>query len=358
MLDRENLQNDFQKIVVDKTGKQKQRKRGKTDGELNCLEMGMVFLKNERDISKFTPKMLNEFIETIVDIWKPEGNNEAIQRKKKAKKELKEILEKFKKNPDKYIVNVPQRTEKITYENSKWIFEEWEKNIQEKINNYSLDLANPFMMASVEKSFAEGKIFAIKQIQTRIAVTYWGGIFEKCFSIFTTNVESFNAGRMDIKVKKILFDIKSGPNVLNQRDVDGINKKIELISGLKKKSFGKFIEVEEYKVGIIYGRWKLRNSFMKKIIGAGNNEQYSKKSGIVIGTDLWKLVTDNEWNAFKFFIWQIRYGVQELKKKWTLKDLNDAVDIFLDSFYGNRDNKSKAEEDTEYKKVKKLIEKN
>ena len=107
MLDRENLQNDFQKIVVDKTGKQKQRKRGKTDGELNCLEMGMVFLKNERDISKFTPKMLNEFIETIVDIWKPEGNNEAIQRKKKAKKELKEILEKFKKNPDKYIVNVP-----------------------------------------------------------------------------------------------------------------------------------------------------------------------------------------------------------------------------------------------------------
>ena len=70
---------------------------------------------------------------------------------------------------------------------------------------------------------------------------------------------------MDIKLVSTLYDIKSGPNVLNLRDVDGVNKKIDLISKLQNKSFGKFIEVTNYKVAIIYGNWELRNSYMKKI---------------------------------------------------------------------------------------------
>ena len=60
-----------------------------------------------------------------------------------------------------------------------------------------------------------------------------------------------------------------------------------------------------------------------------------KEGGIVIGPDTWKELTGDEWNAFKFFIWQIRYGVEELNKKWSVADLQKAVKIFLKSFYGN-----------------------
>ena len=150
---------------------------------------------------------------------------------------------------------------------------------------------------------------------------------------------------MDVKVGSTVYDIKSGPNVLNLRDVDGINKKIRLIPELKNKSFGKFIEVTSYKVGIIYGRWELRNTYMKQI----------KEGGIVIGPDTWKELTGDEWNAFKFFIWQIRYGVEELNKKWSYADLKKAVKIFLNSFYGDEELLAKAKKDPEFQSVKKTI---
>ena len=34
-----------------------------TEGVRNCLQMGMIFLRDEKDIKKFTPEKLEEFIE-------------------------------------------------------------------------------------------------------------------------------------------------------------------------------------------------------------------------------------------------------------------------------------------------------
>ena len=319
-----------------------------TEGVINCLQMGIIFLRNEKDIKKFTLEMVDDFIETIVGIWKPEGDEKAEKKKKEAVIELEKILPGLQKNIGKYIKEEKKTIGVVKYENAKLIFREWEDFIIEKLrSDLNLDLANPFLTVSVKKNLKAGIDFQLAAKQTRLAVTDWGGIFEGAFAIFNPKVSTFHAGRMDIKLVSTLYDIKSGPNVLNLRDVDGVNKKIDLISKLQNKSFGKFIEVTSYKVGIIYGRWELRNSYMKKI----------KEGGLVIGPDTWKELTGDEWNAFKFFIWQIRYGVEELNKKWSAADLQKAVKIFLKSFYGDEELLAKAEKDPEFKILKKLISK-
>ena len=63
MLDRKKIQEDFK--IEKKNKKGKIVKRNISDGTLNCLEMGMAFLRNEKDIKKFTPKMLTDFIKAI-----------------------------------------------------------------------------------------------------------------------------------------------------------------------------------------------------------------------------------------------------------------------------------------------------
>ena len=277
-----------------------------TEGVINCLQMGIIFLRNEKDIKKFTLEMVDDFIETIVGIWKPEGDEKAEKKKKEAVIELEKILPGLQKNIEKYIKEEKKTIGVVKYENAKRIFREWEDFIIEKLrSDLNLDLANPFLTVSVKKNLKAGIDFQLAAKQTRLTVTDWGGIFE------------------------------------------GVNKKIDLISKLQNKSFGKFIEVTSYKVGIIYGRWELRNSYMKKI----------KEGGLVIGPDTWKELTGDEWNAFKFFIWQIRYGVEELNKKWSAADLQKAVKIFLNSFYGDEELLAKAEKDPEFKILKKLISK-
>ena len=61
MLNREKILKDFK--IDKKNKKEKIVKRNISKGTLNCLEMGMAFLKNEKDIKKFTPEMLADFIE-------------------------------------------------------------------------------------------------------------------------------------------------------------------------------------------------------------------------------------------------------------------------------------------------------
>ena len=323
MLDREKILEDFK---IDKKNKKGKIVKGNiSDGTLNCLEMGMAFLRNEKDLTNFTPVMLADFIEEIMSLWKPEGDDKGEKRKKETLLELQKLLPFLQKNITKY-VKAKKSAGKPTYEKAKPIFEEWEKHINKKIfGNIDLKLANPFLTVSIADNLEDGITFQKDQVRTRRAVTEWGGIFEDALAIFNPKVKKFNAGRMDCSLDTTVYDVKSGPNVLNQRDVDGYNKKISKISKLKKKSFGKFIGITDHKVAIIYGHWELRNSYMKQI----------KKEGIIIGPATWETFTSDDWHAFIFFMWQIRYGIEELKKIWYYADLQKAVEIFLNSFYGD-----------------------
>ena len=66
MLDREKILEDFK---IDKKNKKGKIVKGNiSDGTLNCLEMGMAFLRNEKDLTNFTPVMLADFIEEIMSL--------------------------------------------------------------------------------------------------------------------------------------------------------------------------------------------------------------------------------------------------------------------------------------------------
>ena len=102
MLDREKIQEDIK--IEKKNKKEKIVKRNISKGTLNCLEMGMAFLRNEKDIKKFTPKMLSDFIKAIVDIWKPEGGTKAEKDKKETIAELEKILPLLQENIKKTMI--------------------------------------------------------------------------------------------------------------------------------------------------------------------------------------------------------------------------------------------------------------
>ena len=282
MLDRKKLLKEFK---IDKKNKEGKIVDGNiSDGTLNCLEMGMVFLRNEKNLTNFTPVMLSDFIEAILDFWKPEGDEGSEKRKKETLLELQKLLPFLQKNITKYI-KAEKKFVRPTYEKAKAIFEEWQKHIIEKIFGVlDLKLANPFLTVSIADNLEDGITFQKNQVRTRRAVTDWGGIFEDVFAMFNPKVKKFNAGRMDSALDSTVYDIKSGPNVLNQRDVDGYNKKISKICELKKKSFGEFIGITDHKVAIIYGHWELRNSYMKQI----------KKEGIIIGPATWETFTSDD----------------------------------------------------------------
>ena len=149
-----------------------------TEGVRNCLQMGMIFLRDEKDIKKFTPEMLEEFIESIADIWKPEGDTKAEKSKKETIAKLKKILPPLQENIKKYVI-AETKVDKAEYENSKPLFEEWQKYIDEELReNMDLKLANPFLTVSIANNLDEGISFQNSQKETRRAVTVWGGKFE------------------------------------------------------------------------------------------------------------------------------------------------------------------------------------
>jgi len=79
---------------------------------------------------------------------------------------------------------------------------------------------------------------------------------------------------------------------------------------------------------------------------------------IIFGSDSWKKLTGDEWNSYKLFLWQIRYKFEKSKKGWSRKDLKDAVEHFVDSYYGNDVKKLRqALKNSEFKKLEKALKK-
>ena len=53
-------------------------------GSRNCLKMGLTFLKNEMDITKFSDKMIKDYSDTLVDIWKPNATRQQKLQQKRS----------------------------------------------------------------------------------------------------------------------------------------------------------------------------------------------------------------------------------------------------------------------------------
>ena len=122
-------------------------KRDISDGTLNCLEMGMAFLRNEKDLTAFTPVMLMDFINVIMDIWEPEEGGKGEERKKETLLELRRILAFLHGHITEYVKAVKVR-QPTTYKDVKPIFEKWQKHIDDEINGI-LDLKFKISLSTI-----------------------------------------------------------------------------------------------------------------------------------------------------------------------------------------------------------------
>jgi len=321
-----------------------------TTGTKNCLMMGFSFLKSEQDVTNFNDKMLSEFSDTISDIWRPLPTASEKIKKDKVIKELKTLLPKIRDDPSKYFIDDTINKTTSNYKNVQPLLKEWEQIItrakKKIVDEGRLQRANPFLTVSVEKNLKSGNEYQINAKLASSLETSWGGWIENALIFFNSNLIPIHAGRIDFILDNVVYDVKSGPAVLNIRDVDGAKAKRKLIQGLQKKSFGKFIKISDFKIGIIYGREEIAAGWMQNSEGM-----------IIFGTDTWKILTGDPLNVYKFFIWQIQYGIEFLKKSWTIDDLKSALDQFLMSYYGNCDLLDKLLEESECKNLKKLLKK-
>jgi len=318
-----------------------------TAGLKTCLKLGVNLLKTEKSVVEFENTWLDEFSQTVVDIWLPNPTD----KEKKKKTETKNILPKsfsiVKQEFDSIFSDKKIKESEPTYEKSKLLFDEWRKSVlvtRKDFEKGAIEYANPYLTISVEETLGDGSNF---QKHAKIASsleTKWGNWGEKGLELFNNKLIPVHAGRIDFRLGKILYDVKSGPNVLNLRDLDGARLKQGKIRELsKQKSFKNLIGVNDFSVGIIYGREELATkSWMQNTNGL-----------IIFGVDTWGTLTGDEWNAYRFFTWNLRYNVEELGQTWSKDDLNKAVKMFVRSFYGeNKSILEKALSDSEFKKIK------
>ena len=318
-----------------------------TKGLKTCLNVGINLLKTEQSILEFEKSWFDEFSQTIVDIWLPNPTDKEKKKKITTQEILPEAFLIVKKNIDLIFINKKIPKSKPTFENSKLLFDEWRKSVLVTKTDFekgAIAYANPYLTISVEETLEEGSDF---QKHAKIASsleTKWGNWGEKGLELFNNNLIPVHAGRIDFRLGETLYDVKSGPNVLNLRDLDGARLKQEKIRTLsKEKSFKNLIGVNDFSVGIVYGREEL----------ATKNWMRDTDGLIIFGVDTWKTLTGDEWNAYRFFIWNLRYNVEELKQTWSNDNLTKAVKMFIDSFYGENESiLEKALSDTEFKKIK------
>lgn len=318
-----------------------------TKGLKTCLKMGVSLLKTEKSILEFEDSWFDEFSQTVVDIWLPNPTDKEKTKKTETKNILPKSFSIVKQEFDSIFLDEKITKFKPTYKKSESLFDEWQKSVLVTRKNFekgAIAYANPYLTISVGETLKDGSNF---QTHAKIASsleTKWGNWGEKGLELFNNNLIPIHAGRIDFRLGQTLYDVKSGPNVLNLRDVDGARLKQGKIRQLpNQKSFKNLIGVNDFSVGIVYGRE-----------GLATKPWMQNTNGLIIfGVDTWKTLTGDEWNAYRFFVWNLRYNVEKLKQTWSSDNLTQAVKMFVDSFYGvNKSILEKALSDSEFKKIK------
>jgi len=318
-----------------------------TTGLKTCLKLGVNLLKAEKSIVEFKNSWFDDLSQTVVDIWLPNPTDKEKKKKGDTRKILPKSFSILKQEFDSIFSSEKTTHSEPTYEKSKPLFDEWRESILETRNDFeegAIAYANPYLTISVGETLAVGSEF---QKHAKIASsleTKWGNWGEKGLELFNNSLIPVHAGRIDFRLGQVLYDVKSGPNVLNLRDVDGARLKQGKIRQLpNQKSFKNLIGVNDFSVGIVYGRE-----------GLSTKPWMCNTNGLIIfGVDTWRTLTGDEWNAYRFFVWNLRYNVEELKQAWSNDDLTRAIKMFVDSFYGeNKSVLEKALSDAEFKKIK------
>ena len=315
---------------------------------INCLRIAINMLKSDETIITIVKKnLVEEYAEKVVDIWKPYPNTKQRKTKNKIKKILPKALRVLSKNLASLKADT-NKIPKINYDSVKPHFENWDKTYakaEKKMRTKSLSYSNPYLTTSVGNSFRDGKKF---QVSAKLASSIegsWGSSIENILPIFNSKLIEVRAARFDYILGGTAYDVKSGPRVYNLGQVEEARAKRDRIRSIAQSpKFKDMVKVKDFKVAVIYGR-------------EGLADVMSDSKGLIIfGKDSWKELTGDEWNAYKLFLWVVKYKIKSPGSKWTEEDLKQAVEHFTRSFYGEDDTKlESALQDSEYQAISKLV---
>lgn len=295
-------------------------------GFINCFKISIALLKKEENLIDIVNDGLEKsYTKAVLDIWRPQPTTKELVEKRKFEKILPDVFTKI--TPDLKKLQVKD-TEfvPVSYKKLEPFFIKWDstyKKALEATAKNAIPYSNPYLTIAVGESYKEGKKFQIGAKLGSSLEGSWGTWIEGVCACFNKKLIHVGAGRFDYILDDIAYDIKSGPRVLNLGQIDEIKDKRDNIKKVGNNSrFGKYVRVKDFKIAIVYGREELAD-VMK-------NQDF-----IIFGKDTWKILTGDEWNAYKTFLWNVQYKMSQ--SKWTKEELKESVIQFINSFYGDDD---------------------
>lgn len=300
----------------------------------NPLKISLGMLETEAGIHSIVKRgMSKKYAQAVAEIWKPIPAD---------KKEEKSKLSVMKGLPAVYSIisenleslTVPRaRQPAVSYGTMVPLFDSLDNGFAESEKEKSEEnggLSNPYLTVSIKGSLEEGRTFQLDARMVHSVETKWGNWIHRVIPKFNNSILDIGAGGFDCVLRKVAYDIKAGPNILNKSDIEALRRRREIIRNVSKTPDLKdLVKVSEFKVAVSYGRESGAGTFMK-----------GQKGLIIFGTDAWRELTGNEWNAYRLFLWQIRYkvekggeGLDDKSAKWHKKALRESVFEYLDAFY-------------------------
>lgn len=289
---------------------------------LSPILISYALLKSDSNMDNLIDKLLlDTYVDKVMEIWQPFPEDKRVYdlTSEKVKKAIPEIQ----KKP----INIQQETlTPVNYVTVKKWFDDWNSKIIAKHKEFQKEFkttSNPFFTASISDSYSTGEEFQKGAKTASSLETVWGNNIEDIFFYFNPNLITVKAGGFDYVLNGIAYDLKSGPQVMNGDQVKEANtKRQRIVSLYNNVTFNPLLSVKDFQVAIVYGRYEIANSFMKKEPGL-----------IIYGKDTWRILSGDEANAFKFFLWQIKFK-SETNTSWNKLEFCNAVNDFSMSFYG------------------------
>jgi hypothetical protein len=295
----------------------------------NPIQIAVCLLKSEGALVDIVKNGYAEtYAKSVVNIWQPQD---------KTREYVLPLLPKIFQIIHNDIISLKINEHKrpdISYDTLRSHFKNLDKKIEDsktKMEKEARLSSNPYLTISVDDSFKKGRRFQKEAKIASSVETKWGSWIEHILPKFNSSIKEVNAGGFDCVLSTTAYDIKSGPSVMNKGLVQGARKKREAIRSLcQDQFFGTLVNVNDFKVAISYGK-ESSASFSMKETG----------DLIIFGADAWRELTGDEWNAYKLFLWQLCYLINEKHNKWSTQELEDSVFQFLESFYNNDKDKQR-----------------